>query len=435
LEGQPVNVWLDHVYETGQPKINNEFRVMLHHPDGLREAFVNSIYQPIFSTRGEISGILVILEEITDQIVRQREHDKAQQMFTMAVDAGGLGTFFYEPKSNLFSGNETLKKWFGLSPDEKIDLSIAMSTIADEDRDRVSEAIAFALSKESEGYYAVEYNLVLPDSDYVRTVQAIGRTYYDQHGEAISLNGTLRDVTEQKKDEQRKDDFISMVSHELKTPLTSLNAYLQLLQRRANIAGDVSLISILDKALKQTRSMGSMINGFLNVSRLDSGKLAIDLVEFDLSDLLKDVEEELHATIHTHQIKIEVANSIVINADRDKIAQVIYNLTGNAVKYSPMGSEIKVSYREVNKDVYISVEDQGLGIAEGDRDQIFERYYRVKNNKTGSIAGFGIGLYLCKEIVERHGGRIFLENKPENGAKFTFVIPEENIITLQETKI
>ncbi|RYG07718.1 MAG: PAS domain S-box protein [Chitinophagaceae bacterium] len=364
---------------------------------------------------------MVILEEITKQILDSREHEKAQQMLSLAIDAGELATFYYEPLSNLFSGNDTLKKWFGLSPVDKIALPHAIAAVVPEDRDRVSQAIIDVLSPASDGNYAIEYRIsALPDE--IRTVEATGKVNYDNHGNPLSLNGTLRDITEQKKDEQRKDDFISMVSHELKTPLTSLNGYIQLMQRKAKATDDEGLANMLNKAAKQIASMGAMIHGFLNVSRLESGKLAIDLSTFDLFDVFKELEEDLRATSETHNIVVSTPHSVTINADREKIIQVIQNLTGNAAKYSPSGSEITLSYKVQANEIYISVQDEGMGIAEEDKEQIFERYYRVKNKNTGSISGFGIGLYLCREIIERHRGRIFVDQS-EVGAKFTFVLP------------
>ncbi|WP_231490859.1 PAS domain-containing sensor histidine kinase [Pedobacter sp. Leaf170] len=420
LKGQPVNKWLRDVYETGIAKVNNVFRVMLYQENGLREAFVNSIYQPIKSSSGQITGILVILEEITNQILASRAHEKNQLMLAMAIDAGELGTFFYEPENNLFSGNDLLKSWFGLSSDDKLDLGIALSAIHEEDRELVSKSISEALMQESGGRYAIDYRIrANPDAEF-RTVQAIGRTTFDTNGKALSLNGTVRDITEQKKDEQRKDDFISMVSHELKTPLTSLNAYIQLLQRTAIKQKDKDLEGVLQKALKQIRSMTSMINGFLNVSRLESGKMSIDATTFDVKGLFDELESELSATIHTHHLEFITADDVYLNADRDKIAQVVQNLVGNAVKYSPMSSTITIGYAVKDDKVVFSVEDKGMGIAEEDQEHIFERYYRVKNQQMGSIAGFGIGLYLCKEIIERHGGNIWLNSEWNNGTTFYF---------------
>jgi len=424
LKGQPVNDWLEQVFTTGEPKINNEFSVKLFDNGGLREAVVNSIYQPIRSTTGEVTGVLVILDDITSEVIERKKNEKDQHMLALAIDAGELATFYYEPASNLFSGNALLKSWFGLSADELIELPLALNAIVPEDRERVQREIANVLTEESNGHYTIEYSIKGNLNESPRLLQAMGKVLYDLNGKPQSLNGTLRDITQQKKEEQRKDDFMSMVSHELKTPITSLQAYLQLMQRMAIIKKDISQQNMLDKSVKQLQTMNAMINGFLNVSRLDSGRMHIERTEFDLIPLIKEVEEETVSTIHTHHLSFAPVPNMRLSADREKISQVLHNLIGNAVKYSRMGGSIHIACYELeNHGTRITVSDQGIGIEQEDQDRIFERYYRVKHPASGSIAGFGIGLYLCKEIVTLHGGEISLVSAPDQGTTFTIELP------------
>ncbi|GHE44679.1 PAS domain-containing sensor histidine kinase [Sphingobacterium griseoflavum] len=426
LAGQPVYNWLDQVYATGKRKTNKEFTVNLYHQGGAREAIVNSIYQPIFSSTGDVTGVLVILEEITEQVIERRKNEKDQHMLALAIDAGNLATFYYEPATNLFAGNHLLHTWFGLEPVDHIDLSKALAVIVDEDRHRVIDAIEHSLGTESDGNYAIEYQIKSTYDVTPRLIQARGRVFYDHMGSALSLNGTLRDITEQKKDEQRKDAFIGMVSHELKTPLTSLKAYLQLMQRGILGSDGYAPQNLLDKSLRQVNNMTVMINGFLDISRLDSGKMVLEKSYVDLKMLLEDLHEEVVHTIHSHQVVFDITENMVLYADREKISQVIHNLIGNAVKYSPVGSRIDLYYKRIDRHtVVISVRDEGMGIGIDDQDKIFERYYRVQNIKMGSIAGFGIGLYLCKEIVELHDGEIAVKSDGEKGATFSITLPIE----------
>lgn len=423
MQGQPVNNWLKHVYQSGEPKINTEFTVKLLDKAGLREAIVNSIYQPIFSHDGSISGVLVILEEITQQVMLRKKNEKDQQMLNLAVDAGELATFYYQTETNLFSGNTLLKKWFGLSSDENMDLSLAIAVILPEDRDRVSLAIEDVLSKDSDGHYFIEYRIQNNVDKKIRLLQANGRVFYDRKGNPLSLNGTLRDITEQKKEEQRKDDFIGMVSHELKTPLTSLKAYLQILQRMDLPTKDPMSENMLGKSVKQVQYMNTMINGFLNVSRLDSGQLYLIKTVFDFQSLFAEIEDEVLSTIKTHHFLFKAPGKIMIHADREKIAQVLHNLVGNAVKYSPLRSTIKIDFSTNDNSLKVNVQDLGKGIAEEDQQRIFERYYRVKETSGGVISGFGIGLYLCREIIELHDGTIQVQSLKDEGSIFSFTLP------------
>ncbi|KUJ49726.1 hypothetical protein AR685_17435 [Chryseobacterium sp. JAH] len=424
LRGQPVNGWLKEVYESGKPQINTEFTVRLHHNGGLREAVVNSIYQPIFSDRGNISGVLVIIEEITQQVLARRKNENDQQMLALAIDAGELATFYYQPVTNLFSGNNLLKTWFGLSSEESLDLSLALAVIVPEDRDRVIAAISNSLSKDSDGHYLIEYKIQNKTDKKIRLLQANGRVFYDNEGNPLSLNGTLRDITKQKKEEERKDDFMGMVSHELKTPLTSLKAFIQILQRTEVSKENPMLQNVLEKCLKQADYMNNMINGFLNVSRFDSGQLHIEKTTFDFQLLFSEIEDEVLSTNPAGNFIFKSSGETSIIADREKISQVLHNLVGNAIKYSPFGTLITVEYLMIGDNhLKINVHDQGIGISPDDQKRIFDRYYRVKDINNRSIAGFGIGLYLCKEIIELHNGILQVDSDKNIGTVFSFTLP------------
>jgi PAS domain S-box-containing protein len=259
----------------------------------------------------------------------------------------------------------------------------------------------------------------------------LGKRIYDYiltpvinaQGEVEAIAGTTRDITEIREDEQRKNDFISMVSHELKTPLTSVISYVQVVQKRAVQNEDHIAADMLERAGKQLSKMTRMINGFLNVSRLESGKIQIDYQPFDLAVLIKEVEEETAATVFSHTVIFAPVAELWVNADREKIGQVFNNLISNAVKYSPSGSSIYVDCSTKGNYAQISVRDEGIGISEDNIPRLFERYYRVKEAEMNHISGFGIGLYLCSEIIKRHGGEIWAESEVDKGSTFYFSLP------------
>ncbi len=258
-----------------------------------------------------------------------------------------------------------------------------------------------------------------------------GRRVYDYilspvinaQGEVQAIAGTTRDITDIKENEQRKNDFISMVSHELKTPLTSTISYVQVCQRKAEQNGDKMTADMLERAGKQLAKMTRMINGFLNVSRLESGKMQMDNKRFDLAGLVREVEEDALAAFTSHPITFAPTQEVWVNADREKIGQVFNNLISNAVKYSTAGTPIYISYAVKNNQVQVSIKDEGIGISQEDLPLLFERYYRVKEAELNHIAGFGIGLYICSEIIKQHGGSIWAESEPGKGSTFYFTLP------------
>lgn len=423
LEGQPVYNWLDDVYKKGIKKVNNEFRVWLYDEGKLREAYVNSVYQPLKNAKGEITGVLVILDEITDIIKTRQESAEMQEIFRLAIEAGELGTFYYNPKTNEFTGNDLLKDWFGVGLGTDIDLGLALANIAEEDRERVTAAIIESLSADSSGNYEEEYTIVHPITHQRRTVRAKGKTFFDHQGEPSLLSGTLQDITERKKDEERKNDFIAMVSHELKTPLTAIKGYLQLLHRKFRKEQDNYTVSSLERTDKQVDKMISLIHGFLDVSRLETGKLHIEKETFDFADLLSEAKEEAKAAMPTHRLEIADLDATTVFADREKIGQVLHNLISNAAKYSPLNSTITIHAKKKGKMLECSISDNGIGIPANEIPHLFERYYRVKEEQLPSVSGFGIGLYLCTEIIQRHNGKIWAESEYGKGSTFHFVIP------------
>jgi len=169
--------------------------------------------------------------------------------------------------------------------------------------------------------------------------------------------------------------------------------------------------------------MSNMINGFLNISRLESGKILIEKSHFDIEELVREITEEQELSVTSHYISLAECAPITVYADRDKINSVISNLINNAVKYSPKDTTIQVACAVNKNEITISVKDEGMGIKPSDADKIFDRYYRVESNNTRHISGFGIGLYLSAEIIQRHGGRIWLESEPGKGSTFYFTLP------------
>lgn len=223
--------------------------------------------------------------------------------------------------------------------------------------------------------------------------------------------------------QRQKDDFIGMASHELKTPLTSLNALLQIAAQKLKNSDDAFLTGAMEKCNIQVKRMSAMINGFLNISRLESGKIQLEKRSFELSSLIREMVAEADLSVNSHRLLFVPGPAVQVNADRDKIGSVISNYISNALKYSPKNKDIILNYAVSNDEVVVSVKDEGLGIKPHDLSKIFERYYRVESDHTRYIAGFGIGLYLSSEIIQRHGGRVWAESDPGYGSTFYFSLP------------
>ncbi|WP_158827463.1 PAS domain S-box protein [Mucilaginibacter lacusdianchii] len=362
------------------------------------------------------------LEEREQSLLQANNHlTRSEQTLQMALQSAGMGTWL----ANLVSGELQLstksRELHGVEQDRQLTLEAFFDWIDPAYRAPIQNAIADAIRNNTP--FTTDYLLQPQNGISVRWLRVSGVIEKDESGKPLSILGTVLDITEQKQNEQRKNDFISMVSHELKTPLTSAFSYVQVSQKKASTSGDTVAAGMLERAGKQLGKMSKMINGFLNVSRLESGKIHIDQERFDLALLVKEAEEESLASVTTHQVVFAPVDETWIMADREKIGHVIENFISNAVKYSPAGSTIKVACVTINGQAQMSVQDEGMGIKEEDLPKLFERFYRVKGNETQHIAGFGIGLYLCCEIVKGHGGNIWAESTLGKGSTFYFTLP------------
>ncbi|WP_462264393.1 ATP-binding protein [Mucilaginibacter sp.] len=458
LKGTPIEDALNEVYNTGKTFEANTLLVPLAFtPDGpVEDRYFNFIYQARLNADNQVDGILALVFEVTEQALAQQKIlelnedlsstnaelaaasekqvatnetltttnvrlSESEERLNLAIASANLGTWYMDVATREFIPSPRLKELFGYYPDEPMPYEAAIAQITDEYRDQVVKAVENTITQGMS--YDLEYPVTGHHDQKLRWVRATGRLFQSSDTGVSHFSGVIDDITERKRDEQRKNDFIGMVSHELKTPLTSMTGYIQMLQGRAAKAEDTFGANVLGKANTQVKKMAAMINGFLNMSRLESGKIHIDKQPFDMAGLIKEVEEETLASVSTHRVIFAPVEPTPVMADRDKIGQVINNLISNAVKYSPAGSIINVACVTATDLAMVSVKDEGMGIAPDDAGKLFDRYYRVESQTTKSIAGFGIGLYLCKEIVEHHEGKIAVKSEVGKGSTFYFTLP------------
>lgn len=418
IRDQPIWEILQAVYQTGETFEGNSLLIPLARTDGgpIEDRYFNFIYTARTGLHDEIDGILVFVFEVTEILAGQNELQKAQDILNLAIEASELGIWRADFATDQLYITDQTRTIHGVPKGQELTLTESSAMIRAEFREKVMNGIAYAVEHKQD--FCEEYWIDPMDGSKSRWLRSNGKAYYNENGEPLYISGTIADLTEQKEDDIRKSDFIGMVSHELKTPLTSLTSYLQVLQSKATQSSDSFTRGALDQSVKQVKKMTTMINSFLNISRLESGKIHIDRQTFDMASLVKETEAETVVMNNSHTFIFHPVERTIVNADRDKIGQVISNFISNAVKYSKPGSTIQIACVSEGNEARFSVSDEGMGISPEDTGRLFERYYRVKNNS--SISGFGIGLYLCSEIVMRHEGKIWVESEPGKGSIFYF---------------
>lgn len=338
----------------------------------------------------------------------------------MALDSANVGIWILDAVSRKFLPSNRSKILFGFSPEEEISFDDALLKVADKNRRSVLATIEKAIKLRSNLYIECPVNI---SSEKKHRWLSITGGFSASDPSNSYFSGIVVDITEQKQNDLRRSRFIGIVSHELKTPLTTLKAYVQMLNNWAKKQKDSFSIGALSKVEKQVKKMLNMINSLLNLSGAEAGKIHLTKQMFSLNELFSEVMEETLFITTTHQIILAPCEPILINADRDKIEQVLVNLLSNAAKYSDTGSPIEIACTLQENMVTVSVRDQGMGISASDIEKLFLPHYRVERKETEKIDGLGIGLYLCSEIINRHKGKIWVDSEIGKGSTFNFFLP------------
>lgn len=414
---------MDKVYQSGEQVAVTEAMAQLQRDGQPITAYLNLTIEPLRDETGKVTGTITVAADVTEQVSARKLVEQVNNTLQLAVNAAQMGIWRMEWGTDHLQLSETARLIHGLSVQGALSFDKTTQLIIPEHRGRVLEAISQAVN--TRGTFNEDYQITLPGTTELRWLNTTGMTEINDSGEILSVVGTIIDITESKTDAARKDDFISMVSHELKTPLTSISGFTQMGLMQAKKQEDMFQASLHEKILKQVRKMSTLINGFLNVSRLDSGKIQLTPSRFFMRELVDELIAEFTLTAGEVELIVEGAAPSIL-ADRDKISTVLSNFIGNALKYAPQGKAITVTIHETETGVQVSVRDEGPGISAVNLGKLFERYYRVENKENVNIAGFGIGLYLSAEIIRRHGGKIWAESEPGNGATFYFTLPNSS---------
>jgi two-component system CheB/CheR fusion protein len=388
---------------------------------------------------GNINGEQLILLAIEDITYKKKVEDglaeaerllsESRERLKFAVDSAGLGTWDYDPQNQELVWDKRCKEIYGFSSSAFVSMVSFYEAIHPEDRERVINKINETLADNGSGEFDAEYRTI-PIEGKVKWLKSKGRAYFNEEGAAVRFIGTLLDITFQKLIDEatrelliKKDEFISIASHELKTPITSLKLLLQIMERTAGKNEEMKAFGgVVVKAIKQVDKLVELIKDLLDVTKIQAGKLELQKTAFMLDELIKECIEESQMQSPRHQLIIEGDTNITVYADRNRIEQVLVNLISNAIKYSPDADKVVIGVEQLKNGVKIAITDFGIGIPKSNLPLIFDRFYRV-DEKSRKYAGLGLGLYISAEIVRRHDGHINIESEEGKGSTFWFVIP------------
>lgn len=362
------------------------------------------------------------VRDITERKQAEEQLSKSEEMLLEAHKLANLGSWEWDIASGRITWTDELFRMYGYEPGAiEISYGTFLTCLHEEDRDFVNKTIEAALGTQQP--FSFEHRIVQP-SGTVRTLLAKGRVIADGEGKTVRMRGSTLDISDIKntREELRlKEEFIGIASHELKTPLTSVKAYVQLLEEMMENADDTTL-AYLRKTSAHVDRLNRLISDLLDVSKIQAGKLQFNISEFSIDELVKESIESIQYTSATHRIMMQGESNTIVKGDKLRLEQAFVNFLTNAIKYSPRADKVVVNLANTGDAVKISVTDFGIGIPSEKVPKIFDRFYRVENTPH-KFTGLGIGLYIASEIIQRHNGSIWVESREGEGSTFHFTLP------------
>lgn len=379
--------------------------------DGSR-LYVHSIVSAVNDVTGKTIGYVTVNRDIAEQKKASEKLQEQAKLLQMANDA-----FIVQDNENkIVSWNKGAEKVYGFSEKESLGKKAMtlLKTVLPDSLDEIQGVI------KKQGVWTGELQHTTKSG---RQVIVDSRWVLLRDGKSPQYLEVNRDITERVKIEKQREEFISIASHELKTPVTSLKAYGQVLQARFAKKDEEHSVMMLSKMDAQINKLNNLITDLLDVSKIEGGRLQFQNNFFSFDELVHEIVEEVQRTTEKHTITVYGKTGRKIYGDRDRIGQVIINLLTNAIKYSPQSDKVIVTSLATKKEVKVCVQDFGVGIPKDKLPHVFERFYRVPGKTHDTVPGMGIGLYISSEIVKRQGGSIWAESIQGESSTFCFTLP------------
>lgn len=412
------------VYKTGEPYNAVEIPWRVKQKGELVLKYYNYTIYAQYNVNNKIEGVGIIANEVTAEALINRNIKESEERFRTLTHTLPQLIWVTDSKGNLEFASSRWKEYSGVEPSGEDEWKEIVHpedyrTMQSAWHQCLAEAKVYITDvriKNKEGYYRWH------------TVKA--EPVLNSDNEIVKWVGAFTDIDNQKAKEQEKDEFISIASHEMKTPLTTAKAYLQMLGLSLeNADNDTRIFAV--KASQAVDRLNELIGELLDVSKMQLGKLNYTMSTFDFNDFINDTVENLQLTWPQNVITKTGKVKSKITGDSNRLQQVVINLLTNAMKYSPDSKEVFIDIAQ-NKDVIkVAVRDTGIGMSENSISKIFNKYHRIEEH-TAQFQGMGIGLYISYEIIQRHQGKLWVESEVGKGSTFFFTLPVKGVQEIQK---
>jgi two-component system CheB/CheR fusion protein len=371
---------------------------------------------------------LLAIQDITDRVNYLRELNSNKEYFRLLVQNAFDIITIYTVDGTIKYQSESLQRVLGYQPDERIGRNERSDNMVHpEDVEKHNDMFQRCLSMPN-SIINQEFRMKHKDGSY-RFIEAVCMNLLDNQY-INGLVGNYRDITRQKALERQKEEFIAIASHELKTPVTSIKGYTQIIGEHFLGTSDSEVKGFVQRLNHQVTRLSTLIENLLDVTKITGGQLQLQMSQFDINELIIELIDEFGKTTKMDLVA-ELQPCEKIRGDRERIGQVITNLLSNAIKYSPSARKVVIRSAYTaplgieKARIMVSVQDFGIGVSQDQQKFIFERFIRVKDTNTNSIPGLGLGLYISSQIVKRHDGSIWVKSMGTEGSVFGFTLPVE----------
>lgn len=373
----------------------------------------------------QVSLVIELAGRVWNKLARLEAEDKlkaSEENYKAIVNQSVSGIFKLSLDGRILFSNDFFLKMLGYSMEEMLQLTVR-DIVHPDDLEQTFNG--FNDMAQSGQPFEAEKRLKRKDQSVI-WVMNYAAPLFNGLKQPVAVLVVSVDISRQKAMEQQKDEFISIASHELKTPLTSVKAYGQLVQQTSNEGNTEELSDMISRMNLHIDRLVNLVSVILDTTKLGLQEYFVDLEKLEMNELIGEKVKENQLAAPHFRFVVKRCETAWIYGDKISLGQVLNNLISNAVKYSPHGSTVTIDCLRSENAVRVCVTDEGMGISKKDQESIFDKYYRSFELMESGRSGIGLGLYLCNEIIRRHNGEIGVSSTPGNGATFYFTIPSIN---------
>lgn len=440
LDGQPFITLLKNVYHTGETCSAKAAAAALEVDGTLQTFYFDFTYRALKDSDGNIEGVIHSATDVTELVLAQQKIGESEERLNFSLQSARVGTWNFDMECDYLVLDALGRKMFGLEGEGILSFEQTLENVHPDDVRDVYNVFINSFHSEAEGNCDVRFRVITADTT-IKWLRFTGKALYQDFDLSQDVKtiqqfaGIVTDITKetagieaQRKLQHQKDSFLSIASHELKTPVTSIKAYAQLLERMLKKEGDLQKADMMTRLTGQVNRLTLLLEDLLDVSKISNGRMEFKRDYYDFNQIVADNIREIDYQENGHHIETDLSFMGNIFCDKMRIGQVMSNLISNAIKYSPDRDRIIITTAQRNTDVVFCVQDFGIGISKENIERVFDQFYRVSTAEAYSYQGMGLGLFISAEIIRQEGGKIWADSEVNSGSTFCFSLPLGNNI-------